>query len=136
MRIVLDTNCLLISIPKKSKYRIVFDSLLQKKFTLVISNEILSEYEEKISEKSNALVAKNISEMLTTLSNVEKRDVYYRWNLIQRDYDDNKFVDCAIAGNVDYLVTNDTHFSALKQIEFPTVNVISINEFIITLQST
>lgn len=31
MRIVLDTNILLVSIAKKSRYRIIFDSLITKK---------------------------------------------------------------------------------------------------------
>jgi len=42
---------------------------------------------------------------------------------------DNKFVDCAIAGNVDYLVSNDKHFNCLKKIDFPKLNLLSIDEF-------
>jgi len=48
MRVVLDTNSLLVSISKKSKYRPIFDGILQGKFTLLITNEILSEYTEII----------------------------------------------------------------------------------------
>ena len=70
MRIVLDTNILLVSIPKKSPYRIIFDNLLANKFDLVISNDILSEYTEIIAQKTNSIIATNISEMLLTLSNV------------------------------------------------------------------
>lgn len=54
MRIVLDTNVLLISIPSKSKYRPIFDGLLRGDFELAISNEILDEYIEVIEIKSNA----------------------------------------------------------------------------------
>lgn len=75
MRVVLDTNILLVSIAKKSLYRIIFDSLIAKKFDLVISNEILSEYTEIIAQKTNTIVANNIAEMLLTLSNVQKQDV-------------------------------------------------------------
>jgi len=75
MRIVLDTNILLVSIAKKSRYRIIFDSLITKKFDLVISNEILSEYTEIIAQKTNEIIANNIAEMLLTLSNVQKQDV-------------------------------------------------------------
>ena len=48
MRVVLDTNSLLASIAKKSKYRPIFDGILRGKFTVLISNEILSEYTEII----------------------------------------------------------------------------------------
>lgn len=129
MKIVLDTNVLLVSIPKKSPYRVIFDSLLNKKFELIISNDILSEYTEIIAQKANVTVATNISEMLLTLPNVQKQDVFYKWNLIDIDQDDNKFVDCAIAGNADYLVSNDKHFNSLKNMEFPKLSLLSIDEF-------
>lgn len=44
--------------------------------------------------------------------------------------DDNKFVDCAIAGRVKYVVTKDKHFSILKDIPFPKVEIISIDDFL------
>ena len=72
MRIVLDTNALLISIPIKSDYRLIFDSLLSEKFSLLICTEILFEYEEIITQKANQTVAKNIVEMLLTLKNVDE----------------------------------------------------------------
>jgi len=119
MNVVLDTNVLLVSIAKKSRYRIIFDNLLANQFNLIISNDILSEYTEIIAQKANVNVANNISEMLLALSNVQKQDVFYKWNLIDADKDDNKFVDCAIAGNADYWLSNDKHFNCLKTIEFP-----------------
>jgi putative PIN family toxin of toxin-antitoxin system len=129
MKVVLDTNILLVSIAKKSAYRLIFDSLLSNKFDLIISNDILSEYTEIIALKTNVMVATNISEMLLALSNVQKQDVFYKWNLIDADKDDNKFVDCAIAGSVDYLVTNDKHFNCLKSIEFPKLSLLNIDGF-------
>lgn len=129
MRVVLDTNILLVSIAKKSRYRIIFDSLITKKFDLLISNEILSEYTEIITQKTNAIIANNIAEMLLTLSNVQKQEIYYKWQLITADKDDNKFVDCAIAGNADYLVSNDKHFNELKAVEFPKLIVLTIDNF-------
>ena len=62
MNVVLDINVLLVSIAKKSRYRIIFDNLLANKFNLIISNEILSEYTEIIAQKANVNVANNISE--------------------------------------------------------------------------
>ena len=43
--------------------------------------------------------------------------------------DDNKFVDCAVAADAEYIVTNDTHFNDLKEIDWPKVSVITIKEF-------
>ena len=39
MKIILDTNILLVSIPSKSQYRIIFNQLIQQKFNLIISND-------------------------------------------------------------------------------------------------
>lgn len=58
-------------------------------------------------------------ELLLSLKNVKRNEIFFRWNLIAQDADDNKYVDCAIAGNADILVTNDKHFNALKKIGIP-----------------
>ncbi len=53
----------------------------------------------------------------------------FRFLLIKDDPDDDKFVDCAVAGNADFIVSHDKHFNILKTIDFPIVEVISIEEF-------
>ncbi len=53
----------------------------------------------------------------------------YRFTLIVDDPDDDKFVDCAVAGNADFIVSHDKHYNVLKNIPFPKVNVIKIPEF-------
>ena len=123
-------NALLISIPKKSAYRQVFDSLINGKFGLVISNEILSEYIEIIERKANSIVANNIAEMPLSLEHLKKVEIYFEWNLINTDPDDNKYVDAAIVGAADYIVTNDKHFNILNSIDFPKVKTIGIDDFV------
>lgn len=135
MKVVLDTNVFLVSISKRSRYRPIFDSLLNKAYELLISNEILTEYEEIITRKTNEVVAHNIMEMLTTRSNVQKIDVYYRWNLIAKDEDDNKFIDCAIAGNADFVVSEDKHFKGVNANEFPKISLLKTDGFLQQLQS-
>lgn len=56
--------------------------------------------------------------------------MYYRRNLIYRDPDDNKHVDCAVAARADYIVTNDSHFSDLDAVGFPVVKHISSQRFL------
>ncbi len=63
------------------------------------------------------------------LNNVNQVQVYFNFNLIKNDPDDNKFADCAISSNTDYLLTNDKDFNILKSIPFPKVNVVNIDEF-------
>ncbi len=134
-RIVLDTNILLICLSRKSKYRLIFDALIRNKYELIISNEILSEYIEILTEKTSATIANNVAELLLALKNVRKIEVYYRWNLIKQDADDNKFVDCAIAGNADFIATNDKHFNELKTFTFPKVRIINADDFLSKIQN-
>ena len=77
----------------------------------------------------NEAVAKNVIRTLLLLPNVKYVNVFFHWNLIEADPDDNKFVDCAISANANYIVTEDKHFNVLKFIDFPKVNVINIEYF-------
>ncbi|MCB9273039.1 MAG: putative toxin-antitoxin system toxin component, PIN family [Lewinellaceae bacterium] len=129
-RVVLDTNSLLVSIGRKSKYRPIFDALLAGQFRLLVSNDILSEYAEKIEQKANALVASNIVDFLARSPDVERIDIYFKWAILHLDGDDNKFVDCALNGRADFIVTDDRHFRILSKIDFPYIKVISTKEFL------
>ncbi len=66
---------------------------------------------------------------LSLLPNVKKAEIHYQLFLIDIDKDDNKFSDCAFAGNVHYLVTNDKHFNVLSTIPFPSINVVTLEKF-------
>lgn len=128
MNIVLDTNLLLVSISRKSHLHWIFEKLLLSEYTLCVSSEILSEYEEIISFHMGPQVADYALKTILNLPNLIKTDVYYKWNLLT-DVDDNKFVDCAIACNANYLVSHDKHFNILKTIVFPKVIVIGAKDF-------
>jgi putative PIN family toxin of toxin-antitoxin system len=129
MRVVVDTNCFLAIVPKVSPYRFVFDAYRTEQFELAVSSEILNEYVEIFAQKMTSEIAENILELILKQANTIETDIYYRWNLITIDPDDNKFVDCAIAAQADYLVTSDAHFNVLKFIPFPQVQVIGIAKF-------
>lgn len=133
LKVVLDTNVLLVSISSKSKYHWIYDKLVADEYDLFITNEILMEYEEIISLKYNSSVARDVIKSLLILPNVYKTSIYYNWNLITEDTDDNKFVDCAINSNSHLLVTNDKHFQVLKNIDFPKIGVTSIDDFALLL---
>ena len=127
--IVLDTNCLLACIANRSEFHSVWTAFLDEKFYLCVSNEIITEYEEILARKTSSVFAEMIIHIILNSENVLFVDPYYRFGLITADPDDNKFVDCAIIANADYIVSQDAHFKALKTITFPKVNVIRIEEF-------
>jgi putative PIN family toxin of toxin-antitoxin system len=129
LRIVPDTNILLVSISSRSKYHWIFREILNGSFDLYVTNEILAEYEEIIGSKYNVVVAGNVLRALLKLPNVRRQTIYYQWNLISADPDDNKFADCAVSANAHYLVSNDKHFRVLGNIRFPKIEVLTIDAF-------
>lgn len=129
-RIVLDTNCLLQALPTRSAYHKIWEDVLCGRISLCVNTEILNEYEEILASKMTKEIAHNVVEAIARLHTTVYQEVYIHFGLIEQDIDDNKFVDCAIAADAEYIVTNDTHFNILKEIDWPKVAVITIKEFV------
>ena len=134
MDIVLDTNCLLMSLSRRSPYYPVWREFVDGKYTLCVTNEILSEYEEKLIEKVGQEIASNVITAILDLPNTKMVQVFYHLRLITSDPDDDKFVDCAFKANARFIVTQDHHYDVLKQTPFPYIDIIGIDEFIRVLQ--
>jgi putative PIN family toxin of toxin-antitoxin system len=113
MKIVLDTNVLLLAIPFGTLYYPVFDAFLNGAFELCVTSDILEEYAEKLHEKYmlRPQVAENTLKAIENSPDVVLITKYFFWRLITADPDDDKFVDCAVAANADFIVTNDRHFN-------------------------
>jgi putative PIN family toxin of toxin-antitoxin system len=129
MKIVLDTNCLLVSVQEYSEYFWLWQSFRDRKFVLCYTDEILNEYQEILSQYYSAALAKYVIDAILNAPHAQPVTVYYKWQLITVDPDDNKFVDCAISTNATCIVTNDRHFNILKKIDFPKINVVNIDTF-------
>ena len=133
-KVVLDTNVLLVSISSKSRLHWIFKSLIEGKFILCVTTDILSEYAEIIELKMGVLASENTLGVLENLPNIEFITNYYKFNLLKDD-DDNKFVDCFISANADFIVTHDSDFNILKKIDFPKVSVINTSAFFKYIES-
>ena len=128
--IVLDTNCLLQALPSKSPYHKVWEEVLDGKISLCVNTDILEEYEEILAQKTTPSIAHNVVEALANLTTTVMQNTFVHFELLPADSDDNKFVDCAVASDAEYIVTNDKHFNPLKKISWPKVEIIKIAEFI------
>ena len=126
---VIDTNCLLASIPPQGNHYWLYLAFKEQRFEWLVSNEILTEYEEKLASKYSEKTATLVLSILSVAPNIIFKESYFKWNLVENDPDDNKFADLTIAGNADYLVTNDKHFNSLKTLDFPKLNIVTIDEF-------
>lgn len=129
MRVVLDSNVLLVAIGRRSRFRPIWNSFINGDYKLIVSEEILHEYEEILNEHSAPGAAGWVLEILIESPEVIYQRISYSWNAISSDPDDNKFFDAAVAGNA-YLVTNDSHFNEVKNRTYPPVKILKAEEFL------
>jgi putative PIN family toxin of toxin-antitoxin system len=127
VKLVLDTNVIVSMIGRRSPNRWIFDKILTREFRLCISNEILFEYEEILAAKTTPEVASNFTDFLISFPGIEQIDIYFKWDLIAEDVDDNKFIDCAVAAQA-VIVSEDRHFRPYRTNEHPPLLVLTIEE--------
>ena len=129
-RVVIDTNCLLAILPTHSPYHQVWTDFLEGRLEFWVSTEVLFEYEEILSEKTSPYFAEIILKTLINRNNLVRVNPTWHFNLITADPDDNKFVDCAVCGQAEYLISNDRHYIILKEIHFPQLNLVRLQDFV------
>lgn len=134
MRIVLDTNCLIQILPQRSPYHLLWQSFENGENTLCVTNEIIEEYTEILQRLTDEETAEIVISTILNSPFVVFADPYFKFNLIASDPDDNKFVDCAIAAGAKYIVTNDRHYNILHEIQYPKVDVVSLEAFVKMMQ--
>ena len=129
MKIVLDTNCLVVCLPVTSPYYFLWQAFRERRITLCYTTDIINEYHEVLLRFYTPQFTNDVINELLLSLNVKKINNYYRWNLISADPDDNKFVDCALNAGADCIVSNDKHFNTLKYLDFPKINLIDLDAF-------
>ena len=128
-RIVIDTNCLVAILPALSPYHQVWKDFLEGELEFCVTTEILLEYEEIISAKTSPYFAAVIIKALINSKNLIRVNPAWRFQLIKVDLDDNKFIDCAVCGQADYIVSEDKHFRSISNVQFPPINIIRLKDF-------
>ncbi|MHA4807358.1 PIN domain-containing protein [Flavitalea flava] len=92
----MDSNVLLVAIGKRSKYKPIWDAFIDGKYQLIISEEVFHEYEEILREHSAPGAAEFVLEIFVESPDIIYNRIYYSWNAISQDPDDNKFFDVAV----------------------------------------
>ena len=86
--VVIDTNCLLQIIVRKSPYRPIWDAFLEGRYELCVSNDILDEYQEILGQQITPTIAENVVLLILNQENVRLVDPHFRMSLITADPDD------------------------------------------------
>jgi putative PIN family toxin of toxin-antitoxin system len=129
MKVVLDANIIVSSFLGEGNSRKVFGRIVDYADELYVTDEILAEITDVIY-RLNSRVPK--SETDSYLERIvlegEKVTPQKLTNKGSRDKSDNKYIECAIAGNVDYIISGDIHLLELKQYE--NIKIVTVREYL------
>lgn len=135
MKVILDTNVLLACYSPKSRLYPIWQAYRQQTFTICVTTDILSEYAEILTRYANPAIANLILDIIVQSPNTHFVTKHFFWQLIEVDPDDNKFVDCGLMANADFIVTEDHHFNVLANKPFPTIGVVKADAFMALLSA-
>jgi putative PIN family toxin of toxin-antitoxin system len=129
MKVVLDTNVLLVSVSPRSSSNWLWHSLLSGDFDICVTTDILDEYAEILGREMGQEVADAVLDLLMELSTVHIIHKYFHWQLVEIDPDDNKFIDCAVAASAQYIVSHDRHLKVIDKYPYFGIKLMSIFDF-------
>lgn len=118
MTICIDTNVVLGMFGRSGPWLALRRALLHGQMEWAVSTDILLEYEEVAARELNEAAAHQLLRLLSLLEqtrgNIRRIHPTFSFHLITTDPDDDKFVDCAIVAEADYILTSDHHFAVMK----------------------
>lgn len=117
MKVCVDTNVLLQARAISHPFSVILDAFVFGRMQWVISNSIVNEYQEIISQRCGPVAWTSMSLLLQNLetrSIIERVIPHFQFQVVIDDPDDNNFTDCAIAAHADYVITEDKHFEPLR----------------------
>ena len=128
MKTVLDTNVFISGIFWKGASNKVITNWKEGKFTLVTSLEAVSEIIKILKDFKIKLSDEMIKEWVDLIVRnsmiVEPKE---KIAIVKDDPKDNIFIETAVAGNADYIVSQDNHLLKLK--DFRGIKIITPDEF-------
>jgi len=128
MRVVLDTN-ILVSSALGGALELILDKWSDDAFIVIVTTDILDEYFEVINRPKFRLKQETIDKIIRYIYQFAEIIVPTETvQVIKADPTDNKFLEAALFGEADYIVSGDSHLLELKT--FRGIPILSAREFI------
>lgn len=133
-KVVLDTN-IVVSSALGGALVLILEKWDEGKFTVIVTSDILSEYFEVLNRPKFRLKQETIDRITRYLFQFSEFVVpEERIQFVEADADDDKFLEAAMAGKADFIVSGDNHLRDLK--EFRSVRIVSGREFLTWLEES
>ena len=125
----MDTNIYLSSFFWSGNPRVVLERAIRKLDELFISKEILEEVEDVIRRPKFHAGKNEIDFFIKSIEDIShKITVTKRVKKGSRDKTDNKYLECAIAANADFIVSGDIHLLEMK--EYSCIKIVTAKEYL------
>ena len=133
MRITVDTNVLISATFWNGDSSRIMEKVERNEIELVLSKEIIKEFSEVLNYKEiqdkirnkNLEMKRTVAKVVTLSLIVEPTE---KLKVVKDDPDDDKFIECAKAGNANFIISNDNHLLKLK--EFEGIRIVSPSDFL------
>jgi putative PIN family toxin of toxin-antitoxin system len=127
-RVVLDTN-LFVSMALGGQVGKINDRWKEGKFLIIVSDDIVSEYLDVLQRPKLRLSARTIAIIINHVYRKAKFVVPEEHVFaIQDNPSDNKFIEAAIAGGAEAIVSGDNHIVRMKK--YRGIPIIAAGEFL------
>src|SRR3989338_259966 len=134
MKVVLDTNVFVSGIHCRNASEEIIREWFKERYTLVTSLQIISEFVETMREFKIPLSNEDIgwweSLMLEKSLLVAPK---IKIDAVKDDPDDNKFIEAAIEGKAEFIVSKDWHLR--KLVEYNGIKIILPENFLRLLKA-
>jgi hypothetical protein len=133
MRVVVDTN-IIVSAYLGGVLEGIIVAWKSGTFTLVVSKEIAAEYLGVLRRPKFKIESAEIDDFAALL--LDRADFVIpleSLNVVHDDPSDNKFLEAAVAGNANLIVSGDEHLLEIKS--FRNIPIIKARQFVDMLQS-
>jgi len=132
MKVVLDTNVFISGIFWTGKSNEILNYWKFGRFDIVSSLEIIEEFVKVMKDFKIQLTDEQIKEWVDMIiSNSIIVEPKEKINIVKEDLKDNIFVETAVAGNVEYIVSQDKHLLKIK--EFRQIKIVTPEDFLLIL---
>jgi putative PIN family toxin of toxin-antitoxin system len=129
MKIVLDANIFVSSLFWGGNPRKVLERAINKSDELFISKEILYEVEEVIGRPKFHAGINEIEFYIKSIEEIAHKIVpNKKIKNGSKDKTDNKYIECGIAANADYIISGD--FDLLEIKEYGSIKIITAKEYL------
>ena len=129
MKIVLDTNVFVSGIHWTGDSEKILSAWRDKRFELISSIPIIEEITETLRNFKIYLSSEEISMWKNMiLENSLLVEPEEEINIVKDDVSDDKFVEAAVTGKADYIITQDNHLLKIK--EFRGIKILTPKEFL------